>query len=73
MRGHLTRRAHNIRDCILRWTGIPCRIGIAKKSMTFLVGCFKKAAENGVEFQLDEWRYILGIVAKETCRHIRYV
>ncbi len=46
VRGDLTRRAHIIRDRILRWTGIPCGIGIAKtKTLAKLANFIAKTAE----------------------------
>ncbi len=46
VRGDLTRRAHIIRDRILRWTGIPCGIGIAPtKTLAKLANFIAKTAE----------------------------
>ena len=46
VRGDLTRRAHIIRDRILRWTGIPCGIGIAPtKTLAKLGNFIAKTAE----------------------------
>ena len=46
VRGDLTRRAHIIRDRILRWTGIPCGIGIAKTmTLSKLANHVAKSAE----------------------------
>ncbi len=46
VRGDLTRRAHIIRDRILRWTGIPCGIGIApSKTLAKLANFIAKTAE----------------------------
>jgi DNA polymerase V len=46
VQGDLTRRAHIIRDRILRWTGIPCGIGIAPtKTLAKLANFIAKTAE----------------------------
>lgn len=46
VRGDLTRRAHAIRGRILRWTGIPCGIGIAQtKTLAKLANFVAKTAE----------------------------
>jgi DNA polymerase V len=46
VRGDLTRRAHIIRDRIMRWTGIPCGIGIAPtKTLAKLANFIAKTAE----------------------------
>lgn len=46
VRGDLTMRAHIIRDRILRWTGIPCGIGIAPtKTLAKLANFIAKTAE----------------------------
>lgn len=46
VQGDLTRRAHIIRDRILRWTGIPCGIGIAKTmTLSKLANHVAKSAE----------------------------
>jgi DNA polymerase V len=46
VRGDLTRRAHIIRDRILRWTGIPTGIGIAPtKTLAKLANFIAKTAE----------------------------
>jgi DNA polymerase V len=46
VRGDLNRRAHLIRERILRWTGIPCGIGIAKtKTLAKLANFIAKTAE----------------------------
>ena len=46
VRGDLTRRAHAIRARILRWTGLPCGVGIAPtKTLAKLANHVSKAAE----------------------------
>lgn len=46
VRGDLTRRAHVIRARILRWTGIPCGVGIAPtKTLAKLANHIAKTAE----------------------------
>ncbi|WP_342133541.1 Y-family DNA polymerase [Hydrogenophaga sp. OTU3427] len=46
VRGDLTRRAHQVRSRIARWTGIPCGIGIAAtKTLAKLANHIAKTAE----------------------------
>lgn len=46
VRGDLVERAHKIRERILRWTGLPCGIGIGStKTLAKLANHIAKSAE----------------------------
>lgn len=64
VRGDLTRRSHAIRSRILRWTGLPCGIGIAPtKTLAKLANHVAKTAERKPGSYPDELAQVANFAA----------